>query len=201
MLRTPDFIRRISTSIAWGDYDQPEPVVYLTFDDGPIPEVTPWVLDQLKKYHAKATFFCVGNNVINHPEVYKRILEEGHTTGNHTWDHRDGWKTGNLTYYKSVLNCSDVVQSELFRPPYGRLTPRQLRALKKRYKVILWSILSQDYDGSKSPEKCISNVVSKVRNGDIIVFHDSLKAWGNLEKSLPVVLDFLKQSGYRCLAL
>jgi peptidoglycan/xylan/chitin deacetylase (PgdA/CDA1 family) len=201
LIRTPDFIRRMSTSVAWGDYDQPERVVYLTFDDGPIPEITPWVLDQLKKYHAKATFFCLGRHVEAHPEIYAQILAEGHSVGNHTYDHPDGWKSGNLTYYKSVIACSDMVKSSLFRPPYGRITPRQIRALKSRYKIILWSILSQDYDNTKTPEQCVRNVTAKVRNGDIIVFHDSHKAWPNLSEALPATLAHLKQAGFRFLAL
>lgn len=201
VIRTPDFIRRMSTSVAWGDYDQPERVVYLTFDDGPIPEVTPWVLDQLKAYKAKATFFCLGKNVAANPDLFARIIEEGHAVGNHTFDHTDGWKSGNLSYYKSVIHCADLVKSNLFRPPYGRITPRQIRALKQRYKIILWSILSQDIDSSKSPEQCVQNVSSRVRNGDIIVFHDSLKAWPNLNAALPATLDYLKKAGFRFLPL
>jgi peptidoglycan/xylan/chitin deacetylase (PgdA/CDA1 family) len=196
LFRTPDFIRRISPAVDWGDYRQQEPVVYLTFDDGPIPEVTPWVLDLLKKYKAKATFFCLGKHVERYPELYQRLQDEGHRIGNHTYDHPDGWRTDNLTYYKNVIRSAEMMDTDLFRPPYGRITPRQVRALKKRYKIVLWSILSEDYDRRQTPEQCVANITGKVRAGDILVFHDSIKAEPNLRGCLEPTLQYLQASGF-----
>lgn len=171
--------------------------MYLTFDDGPIPEVTPWVLDTLAKYNAKATFFCLGKHVARYPDIYQRILSEGHRTGNHTWDHPDAWKTDNLTYYKSILKADEAIGSDLFRPPYGRITPRQVRALRQRYKIVLWSILSEDYDRRQSPDQCVANITGKVRAGDILVFHDSIKAQPNIMGCLEPVLKYLQQNDFR----
>lgn len=197
MFRTPDFIRRITPSVDWGDYRPAERVVYLTFDDGPIPEVTPWVLDVLDKFDAKATFFCLGKHVARYPALYQRLQAEGHRVGNHTFDHPDAWKIDNLSYYKNVLQSAALIDTDLFRPPYGRITPRQVRALKKRYKIILWSILSEDYDRRQTPEQCVANVTGKVRAGDILVFHDSIKAEPNLRGCLEPTLQYLKASGFR----
>jgi len=197
LFRTPDFVRRMTPSVDWGDYKQTDRKVYLTFDDGPIPEVTPWVLDVLKRYDAKATFFCLGKHVNRYPELFERIIEEGHRVGNHTWDHPDAWKTDNVAYYKSVLRTEALVKSDLFRPPYGRITPRQVRALRKRYKIILWSVLSEDYDRTQKPDQCVANVTGKVRSGDILVFHDSIKAAPNLQGCLEPTLDYLVAQGFR----
>jgi peptidoglycan/xylan/chitin deacetylase (PgdA/CDA1 family) len=197
LVRTPDFIRRISDAVDWGDYQQSVKQVYLTFDDGPIPEVTPWVLDLLAAYNAKATFFCLGKHVNNYPTLYQRILNEGHKTGNHTWDHADGWKTEARQYYRSVIKAESVIKTDLFRPPYGRITPRQLRALRKRYTIVLWSVLSEDYDRKQTPEQCIVNITGKVRAGDILVFHDSIKAQPNLVGCLEPVLHYLKANGFK----
>lgn len=178
-----------------------EQVVYLSFDDGPVPEVTPWVLDQLRRVDVKATFFCIGNNVAKYPGIYRQILEAGHSVGNHTFNHVNGWKTGTAAYLADVAACGERVSSPLFRPPYGRMRLSQLRALKKQYRVILWDVLSKDYDKTVSPEQCINNVLDHVRPGSVIVFHDSVKAFPNLEPVLPVVLTELKKRGYRCEAL
>lgn len=197
MFRTPDFIRRISDSVDWGDYRQADKVVYLTFDDGPIPEVTPWVIDVLSKYQAKATFFCLGKHVERYPALFQRLIAQGHVVGNHTYDHPDGWKTDNLSYYKNVIRAQQLIKSELFRPPYGRITPRQVRSLRKRYKIVLWSILSEDYDRKQTPEQCVINVIGKVRAGDILVFHDSIKAKDNLMGSLEPIMDYLQTNGFK----
>jgi peptidoglycan/xylan/chitin deacetylase (PgdA/CDA1 family) len=155
------------------------------------------VLDVLQKYGAKATFFCLGKHVNKHPDIFQRIISEGHRVGNHTWDHPDAWKTDNLSYYKSVLRTHDLVKSDLFRPPYGRITPRQVRALRQRYKIILWSVLSEDYDRTQRPEQCVANITGKVRSGDILVFHDSIKAAPNLQGCLEPTLDYLVAQGFR----
>ena len=150
--------------------------VYLTFDDGPDPEVTPWVLDQLKAHNAKATFFCVGENVDKYPEVYKRILAEGHAVGNHTYNHLNGWETPYDKYIVNVKKCGHTFGSLLFRPPHGRMTRKQIRKLRSRYKIIMWSLLSGDFDKSISVTECAYNTVQYTEPGNIIVFHDSQKS-------------------------
>ncbi len=159
------------------------------------------MLDLLKQFDAKGTFFCVGDNVVSHPEIYTRIISEGHSIGNHTQNHLNGWKTNSLTYYKNVLECGNHVKSNLFRPPYGRITPRQLKTLKARYKIVLWNILSGDYNQQLSEEDCLSNVVGQARSGDIVVFHDSLKAAKNLKFALPKTLEHFKNQGFSFLSL
>jgi peptidoglycan/xylan/chitin deacetylase (PgdA/CDA1 family) len=175
-----------------------EKKVYLTFDDGPIPDVTEWVLDFLKSQNIKATFFCVGDNIIKHPEIYNRILSEGHIAGNHTFNHLKGFYTSNETYFENVNKCNEVINgSQLFRPPYGQLKFSQLRKLSKKYKIIFWDVLSYDYSNLVSPEKCLKNVVQYSRPGSIIVFHDSIKAKNNLMYALPRAVEQLKENNYR----
>jgi len=166
-----------------------EKSIYLTFDDGPTPMVTPWVLDQLAEYNAKATFFCVGKNVKSYPEIYQRIIDEGHEVGNHTYNHVNGWKTKRRAYLTEVTKCARLVNSNLFRPPYGRLRQSHYKVLKSKYRVIMWDILSGDFDLKISKEKCLKNVVSNARRGSIVVFHDSIKACDNLYYALPRVLE------------
>ncbi|MFL5751968.1 MAG: polysaccharide deacetylase family protein [Bacteroidia bacterium] len=173
-----------------------EQKIYLTFDDGPVPEVTNWVLDILKRYQVKATFFCVGQNVERNAEIYSRILEEGHATGNHTFNHIKGLSTSNLQYYKNVQQCREFVNGDLFRPPYGQLKTSQQNKLSEKYRIIMWDVLSYDYSSSVRPEKCLQNVVKNVRKGSIIVFHDSVKAFPNLEYALPRAIEYLQQHNY-----
>lgn len=170
--------------------------IYLTFDDGPIPEVTPWVLDTLKAYQAKATFFCVGDNVRKHLEVFQRILTEGHQVGNHTYHHLSGWNTDNIPYFHDVRKCARMVKSNLFRPPYGRLKPQQVQFLQRHYKIIMWDVLSADFDQDTTPEQCWTNVQSHAQPGSIVVFHDSVKAFKNLQYTLPRCLEFFRNSGF-----
>jgi peptidoglycan/xylan/chitin deacetylase (PgdA/CDA1 family) len=176
-------------------------VLYLTFDDGPVPEATPWVLDLLKKYDAKATFFCVGDNVRKHPAVYRRILEEGHAVGNHTYNHLNGWKTQTFDYLKNVQRCRQIVSSPLFRPPYGVLRPSQTKTLKSRYQIVMWDVLSGDYDAEITPEQCLENVMDNVKPGSIILFHDSPKAEARMRYALPRVLELLSQDDWTFKAL
>ncbi|NEV94868.1 polysaccharide deacetylase family protein [Psychroflexus sp. YR1-1] len=174
--------------------------MFLTFDDGPIPEVTPWVLETLKKHKAKATFFCIGDNIRKHPRLFKQILAEGHAVGNHTFYHSSGWKSSLKDYLKDVRRCQDVielnsVESNLFRPPYGKCTSAQARAvLKDHQHIIMWSIISKDYDARISKEACFERIQTKAKPGSIIVFHDSLKAETNmkhaLEKTLKTFSDY-----------
>lgn len=187
-------------------------VVYLTFDDGPIPEVTPWVLEQLKEFDARATFFCIGDNVQKHPEIFRQIVAEGHSFGNHTFNHLNGWKTTTPEYVLNSLKAHHIlkknlpetipVKNPLFRPPYGRLKGSQEKELQKRdFKVIMWSILSMDYDKNISREKCLRNVIDHAKPGSIVVFHDSLKAQPHLTYALPNVLKYFSQKGYSFKAL
>jgi peptidoglycan/xylan/chitin deacetylase (PgdA/CDA1 family) len=193
----PSIIRKLYRKVIWR-MPTYEKKVYLTFDDGPIPDVTEWVLDFLKSQNIKATFFCVGDNIIKHPEIYKRILSEGHITGNHTFNHLKGFYTSNETYFENVFKCNEVVNgSRLFRPPYGQLKFSQIRKLSKKYKIIFWDVLSYDYSNLVSPEKCLKNVVQYSRPGSIIVFHDSIKAKNNLMYALPKAVEHLKENNYR----
>jgi len=173
-----------------------ENAVYLTFDDGPTPEITPWVLAELAKVGAKATFFLIGNNAAQHPEIVTQIVEAGHSIGNHTYNHEKGWVTADAAYHASVEKTNDLLHTLLFRPPYGRIKKSQIAALKSSYKIIMWDVLSHDYDQRLSPETCVANVLENVRPGSIIVFHDSQKAWKNLKESLPTVLRQLTTLGY-----
>ena len=172
------------------------PTVYLTFDDGPIPEVTPWVLDTLAIYQAKATFFCVGENVTRHPAIFERLEGEGHAVGNHTYNHLKGWDTSETEYLQNVAACDQVVDSRLFRPPYLRATRRQLAHLKQAYEIVFFDVLSYDFDPQVSAEQCYRNVVDNVRNGSIIVFHDNQKAFNTLQDCLPKILAELTSRGY-----
>ena len=173
-----------------------EKKIYLTFDDGPIPIVTPWVLDILNESETKATFFCVGENVVKHAAIYQRILEEKHAVGNHTFNHLKGWNSHSKTYIRNVKKCAEVVDSKLFRPPYGRAIKSQIKHLSAQYSIIMWDVLSGDYDKKTSPEGCLKNVISNVRNGSIIVFHDNVKAQKNLEYTLPKFIDWAKENGF-----
>lgn len=181
-----------------------EPAVYLTFDDGPHPIVTPIVLELLAKHDAKATFFCVGNNVTQHPDIYDSVLEAGHTTGNHTYDHVNGWKTGNNDYLKNIERAGRQIRSRLFRPPYGRIKFSQVRKLRKTNpfrKIYMWDILSADFDKNISPQQCLENVLNHIQPGSIIVFHDSEKAWERMSYALPQVLAYCQQQNWAMKAL
>jgi peptidoglycan/xylan/chitin deacetylase (PgdA/CDA1 family) len=170
--------------------------IYLTFDDGPIPGMTEWIADHLDKYSIKATFFCVGDNVVKHPSIYKRLRDAGHSLGNHTHNHIKGFYTENETYFKNVEDCDQVMHTNLFRPPYGQLKFSQQRILSKRYKIIMWDILSYDYSQSITPEKCLQNAVKYTRPGSIIVFHDNIKAEKNVTYALPRAIDQLLDKGF-----
>ncbi|MEM9258719.1 MAG: polysaccharide deacetylase family protein [Bacteroidota bacterium] len=177
------------------------PTIYFTFDDGPIPQLTPWVLDQLAEFDAKATFFCVGNNVRRYPELVDQILDAGHSVGNHTMHHLDGWKSDNVPYFHDVRHCAVQVKSSLFRPPYGRLMPSQAQFLQRHYEVVMWDVLSGDFDPELTAEDCYQNVVNNARPGSIVVFHDSLKSEDKLRDFLPRLLAHYAALGYRFEAL
>lgn len=177
------------------------PSLFLTFDDGPNPEVTPIVCSLLEKYNAKATFFCVGDNVKKHPEVFQQLIDAGHSVGNHTFNHLNGWKTKNRLYYKNILKASECIDSNLFRPPYGRITRQQSMRLKDKYDIIMWDVLSVDFDSKVNASQCADNVIKNAKNGSIIVFHDSLKASATMLKALPEVLQHFANLNYQFTAI
>ena len=173
-----------------------EKVIYLTFDDGPIPEITEWVLDLLDRYRIKATFFCVGDNVRKYPDVYQEILSRGHKTGNHTYNHLQGIKTQTKRYLENTEKASELIKSELFRPPHGHMRIPQFLSLRKKYQVILWDVVTRDYSKRQTPEQVLDNVKRYARNGSIVVFHDSVKAEKNMKYALPLAIEWLLEQGY-----
>ncbi len=182
-----------------------EKKIFLTFDDGPIPDVTPWVLEVLKQYKAKATFFCIGDNIRKHPEIFKLLLADGHSLGNHTFNHLNGWKTNTEEYLNNINLCQNAFElasanfqptSKLFRPPYGKMKIAQYQKIRKAYSVVMWDVLSGDFDSSISEEKCLENLITKTRAGSVVVFHDSLKAQKNLQYSLTRFVEHFTKLGY-----
>lgn len=196
LVKTPQIIQNLFPNFTW-KIPSHEKVIYLTFDDGPIPEVTPWVLQQLEAFQAKATFFCVGDNVKKHQEVFQRVVEAGHSIGNHTFNHLSGWACENIPYFHNVRRCARLVDSNLFRPPYGRLKPKQSQFLQRHYRIVMWDVLSGDFDAKISKEQCLENVIANAGKGSIVVFHDSLKAKEKLQYALPKVLNYYSEKGYR----
>jgi peptidoglycan/xylan/chitin deacetylase (PgdA/CDA1 family) len=227
LVKSPLLLKWLYPSLVWNK-SRSEKIVYLTFDDGPLPNVTTFVLNTLKNYHIKATFFCIGDNISKHPEVFEQVKNDGHSIGNHTYNHLNGWKTDDKTYLENFLKCQQLTQTNLFRPPYGRIKKSQVRGLKwkvesQKWKVksgkwkveskaleldpqlathnsqlniIMWDVLSGDFDSKISPEKCLQNVIKNTENGSIIVFHDSLKAFDRLAYALPKTIEHLLAKGY-----
>lgn len=173
-------------------------VIYLTFDDGPVPEVTPEVLDILDQFKWKATFFCVGENVQKYPELYSEILKRGHRVGNHSFNHLKGFEFSTAEYLDNVRKAAQFIESKLFRPPYGRITRKQIKALKPDYEIVMWDVLTHDYDRKLSPNEVFGNVKHYLRKGSIVVFHDSIKARENVLAVLPRAIEFWESKGYRC---
>lgn len=196
LIKTPNFIKGIFPNYQWNVPNQ-DKVIYLTFDDGPIPEVTPWVVDLLAEYEAKATFFCVGDNVRKHPDVFNYVLNAGHEVGNHTMNHLNGWTTENIEFFHNIRHCARLVNSELFRPPYGKLTPKQGQFIQRHYEIVMWDILSGDFDRKLSSEQVWQNVKRNIEPGSIVVFHDSIKAQKHLRYALPKTLAYFSSKGYR----
>jgi len=192
----PSILKQLTNN--WLTWDMPPAGkrIYLTFDDGPVPEVTPQVLQILKGFDAKATFFCVGDNVNKHPELFTEINADGHAVGNHTFNHLKAWKTPAGEYLRNVEQCRQMFESRLFRPPYGQITPYLIHQLRKNYQIILWSVLSGDFDQNIPPEKCLQTIIRLTKPGSIVVFHDSIKAGRNMLHALPLFLEHFKERGF-----
>ena len=212
LVKSPLLLKWFYSALIWNK-SRSKKIVYLTFDDGPIPNVTDFVLNTLKSFEAKATFFCIGDNIAKHPEVFANVKNAGHAIGNHTFNHLKGWKTDDGTYIANFLQCQQLTQSNLFRPPYGRIKKSQIKKLRAVYpaqstnldpqtthtnlQIIMWDVISYDFDARLSPEKCYQNVIRNTKNGSIIVFHDSLKAFDRLQYALPKTLKYLSEKGYQ----
>jgi peptidoglycan/xylan/chitin deacetylase (PgdA/CDA1 family) len=198
LVKSPRLLKTLYPSLTW-DVKPAKPCIYLTFDDGPIPIVTPFVLNILKAYNAKATFFCIGDNVSKHPGVFEQVKNEAHAIGNHTYNHLKGWKTAAQTYVDNTLKADGLLHTNLFRPPYGRITRSQIKLLKSvkpEINIVMWDVLSGDFDISLSPEKCLANVLKHTQSGSIVVFHDSLKAFDRLEYVLPRAMEVWTRAGF-----
>lgn len=195
LARISDVLRHFCPGLTW-EMPADDRKVYLTFDDGPTPEVTHWVLEQLEQYRAGATFFCLGSNVEKNPEILREIVARGHRLGNHSHTHKKGFRTSVRSYMKDVDRAAGYIDSDLFRPPYGRIWPWQARQLRKQYRIVMWSVLSVDYDPGVAGSQVVKNVLDNVRPGSIIVFHDSVKASKNLYHALPQVLKALHHEQY-----
>ncbi|MCZ4225220.1 polysaccharide deacetylase family protein [Pedobacter rhodius] len=219
LVKSPLLLKWYYSSLVWNKSRNGK-VIYLTFDDGPIPNVTDFVLKTLKAFNAKATFFCIGDNITKYPDVFERVKNDGHAIGNHTFNHLKGWITDDETYLQNTLKCQGLTQTNLFRPPYGRIKKSQISKLVAGYRlwaeslnarpldtqqltsnpplqIVMWDVLSGDFDINLSPEKCYHNVIKHTQNGSIIVFHDSLKAFDRLEYALPRVLKYFSERGYQ----
>ncbi len=195
LIKTPKFIQTLFPNFIW-NMDTNANEIFLTFDDGPIPEVTPWVLETLENYNAKATFFCVGDNIQKHPDIFKMVLDAEHSIGNHTFNHLAGWSTENIRYFHNVRKCAHLAKTDLFRPPYGRIRPSQAQFLTRHYNIIMWDVLSGDFDENLTREECAANVILKGGPGSIVVFHDSLKAQRNMKYALTATLEHFSALGY-----
>jgi len=194
-IKSPWWLKRYYNALTW-NIPATDKTIYFTFDDGPHATITPFVLDVLKEYNAKATFFCLGKNVRSNSNVYKRIIEEGHSVGNHSYNHLNGWNTDDSAYIKNIIVAREYIDSRLFRPPYGRITKFQIKQLKDVFNIIMWDVLSADFDIKITPEQCLTNVIKNVSPGSIVVFHDSEKAFPRLKHALPKALDTLSKEGY-----
>lgn len=206
-IKTNAVIKKIFSRYVWSIPNENNKI-YLTFDDGPTPKVTEWVLEELKKYEAKATFFCIGKNINDHIDIFSKTISEGHSIGNHTHNHLNGWNTSTEGYIDNIQICQtlidthyscgiNIAHNKLFRPPYGKIKKSQAKRLRQLgYQIIMWDVLSADFDQTITPEKCLENVLNNTRSGSIIVFHDSAKAFQNLENTLPKTLEILTQRGF-----
>jgi len=197
-VKTPWLVKRLYPNLLW-NHSRDQRCIYVTFDDGPIPIVTPFVLNILKQYNARATFFCIGDNVNKHPDIFEQVKNAGHAIGNHTYNHLKGWRTEDKTYLDNFNKADELLHTNLFRPPYGRIKKSQIKLLKEAkpdLEIVMWDILSRDYDAKLSPENCLKNVLKYTRNGSIVLFHDSWKAFDRLEYVLPRAMEEWSRRGY-----
>lgn len=203
-IKTHWLVKKLLPKYIWSIPSR-DKTVYLTFDDGPTPGITEWVLDQLEQFNAKATFFCIGYNIAHNRSIFEKTVAAGHAIGNHTYNHMNGWKTDNAIYMENVEACEkemEGINKNLFRPPYAKVNRIQSKALlKKGYRIVMWDVLSADFDQNISKEKCLENVTKNIRPGSVVIFHDSVKASANLKYALPKTLQFLNDNGYRCEAI
>jgi peptidoglycan/xylan/chitin deacetylase (PgdA/CDA1 family) len=198
LVKSPLLLKWYYPSLVWNKV-RDQKVIYLTFDDGPIPDVTTFVLKTLKAFDARATFFCVGDNIVKHPDIFQNLLDDGHQVGNHTFNHLRGWATPDAEYLQNFQQCQQLTQTNLFRPPYGRIKKSQVRLIKQacpQVQIVMWDVLSGDFDTSLTPQDCFRNVIQYTENGSIVVFHDHLKAMDRLEYTLPKVLQHFREQGY-----
>jgi len=195
LAKSPAIIKKYYPRLIW-DVPNNENKIYLTFDDGPIPEITEWVLDVLDEFKIKATFFCLGSNVAKNPNLFNKIKESGHAIGNHSYHHLSGWETNDEDYISNIKKSNELINAKLFRPPYGRIKKSQISELVDDFKIIMWDVLSGDFDPKTTPEKCYKNVIKNTKPGSVIVFHDSVKASENLKYALPRTIEHLLNQGY-----
>ena len=194
-VRPPIFLTWLYPTLTW-HRDRTEKIIFLTFDDGPIPDVTPFVINTLKHYGIKATFFCVGENIKKHPDLFDCLVENGHRIGNHTYNHLNGWQTPDDVYLQNVDRCQQLAPTNLFRPPYGRGRRSQYKQLQQTYDIIMWDVLSGDFDPNLSPDGCLRNVIRHTQNGSIVVFHDNVKATPRITYALPRAIEYWLDQGY-----
>lgn len=198
LVKTPWLLKKLYPQLIW-DSDKRDRTIYLTFDDGPIPIVTPFVLNILERYKAKATFFCIGENATKHTDIFAKVKMAGHAIGNHTFNHLKGWDTADDVYVQNFVKANELLHTSLFRPPYGRIKRSQIKLLKQQQpnlKIVMWDVLSGDFDTTLTPEKCLQNVLNHTQPGSIVVFHDSLKAFERLEYVLPRAMEVWSKAGY-----
>ena len=196
LIKTPTLIQFFFPSLLWSK-KRDKKILYLTFDDGPYNMLSPFILDELKKYKAKATFFYLGSKAEKYPQLIKRCKDENHKIGNHTYSHPNGWKTKNNRYYQDIEKANKLLNSNLFRPPYGRIKPSQINHLKKYYKIIMWDILSWDFDKKTSPEECYNNIINNTKSGSIIVLHENEKSAKTVKEVLPKILSYFSSQGFK----
>ena len=195
LIKTPSFIRYIFPSLIWNK-EKSRKTIYLTFDDGPYNDLSNFILDELKKYQAKATFFYLGRQVEKYPKIFERCVNENHQIGNHTYSHLNGWATNNKKYYKDINKASKLINSDLFRPPYGRIKISQIKHLKKYYKIVMWDVLSWDFDENTCPKECFKNIVKNTSSGSIIVLHENKKSYKKVKEVLPKILNYFSSKGF-----
>lgn len=200
LIKTPALVQYFFPSLTWRKKSNSKNI-YLTFDDGPHRTLSPFILDELIKYEAKATFFYLGKQVEKHPQLVKRCKDENHQIGNHTYSHLNGWKTSNNDYFADIEKANKIINAKLFRPPYGKIKPSQIKHLKERYNIIMWDVLSWDFKNKTSPIKCLNNILNHAKSGSIIVLHENDKSFKTLKKVLPKILSHFHSLGYKFEAL